>query len=555
MLGLFLIFPLVVFADEPKVLTLETSVEGTTVNYSGTMESGSHAVMCKLYDSTDKLVNMKSVAVNESAFEGTFVVQSVGEYTVSCANYDGGKIKGASANVETALPSTVKIEFNTNGGDSMEDIEVARGTTVQEPQRPTKEGWDFGGWYADQTLTTPFNFPVDLTENALVYVKWVEPTYVIHTIFLNESGSYQIDFAAIDELNTGILGEPVNSSQVYNIPVGEEMILSANPVDGMHVKGWFITHEYDTDGHGTMGWAEDQLLSDSTSYRYTPEGDMYLLLVFEEGEPEVGPEEPETHTIRFNTNGGEAMQDMVVPHNDHVQIPDPQREGWNFAGWYEDATFARPFDAEHTAITDDLWLYAKWDEIVEENNDVSYTVPGEGGYEATFLEEPDHVFSLMVTDIMQLTDEELAAFNITREAYNAVEEALADKVKNDGKLLAFYDITIEDENEEPIGEKEVIIKIPLTPEMKKYNTFKLIYVDIDNELNITVERKIALDVKGDYLVGKLPHLSNYVLVGSVTNNPKTLDNIYVWVITLLISMVGLVYGTISMKKTKTKKAK
>ena len=33
-----------------------------------------------------------------------------------------------------------------------------------------------------------------------------------------------------------------------------------------------------------------------------------------------------------------------------------------------------------------------------------------------------------------------------------------------------------------------------------------------------------------------------------TNNPKTLDNIYVWIITLIISIIGLSFGVFKAKK-------
>ena len=47
---ILLVFPLVVLAEDPKVLTLESEADGSTLTFNGTVEAGSHAVMCKLYD-------------------------------------------------------------------------------------------------------------------------------------------------------------------------------------------------------------------------------------------------------------------------------------------------------------------------------------------------------------------------------------------------------------------------------------------------------------------------------------------------------------------------
>ena len=100
LLVLLLVFP--VFVDaKPKVNTLEVKVDGSKINYSGTMEDGSYAVMCKLY-SEDTELDMLSSEVSENKFEGDFTVAKNGTYMVYCANYEGGDIKSAEAVVSDA---------------------------------------------------------------------------------------------------------------------------------------------------------------------------------------------------------------------------------------------------------------------------------------------------------------------------------------------------------------------------------------------------------------------------------------------------------------------
>ena len=69
------------------------------------------------------------------------------------------------------------IKFNTNGGNSISDVIFNEGTTATRPDNPVKENAVFVGWYADEALTTPFNFTADsskLTENITLYAKWKE---------------------------------------------------------------------------------------------------------------------------------------------------------------------------------------------------------------------------------------------------------------------------------------------------------------------------------------------------------------------------------------------
>ena len=94
LISLLLIIPFSVYAaTTPRVLTLTAKSSGTTINYEGTIEEGSHAVMCKLYNSDNQEIDLLSSAVDNKAFEGSFENVEKGKYTVACANYEGGEIK------------------------------------------------------------------------------------------------------------------------------------------------------------------------------------------------------------------------------------------------------------------------------------------------------------------------------------------------------------------------------------------------------------------------------------------------------------------------------
>ncbi len=71
-------------------------------------------------------------------------------------------------------------------------------------------------------------------------------------------------------------------------------------------------------------------------------------------------------TVSFNTNGGSAVQSVTVTNGNTVSAPDnPTREGYEFAGWYADEEFAKPFGFGITLITDDTVIYAKWTEAAQ----------------------------------------------------------------------------------------------------------------------------------------------------------------------------------------------
>ncbi|MDR2853746.1 MAG: InlB B-repeat-containing protein, partial [Prevotellaceae bacterium] len=49
---------------------------------------------------------------------------------------------------------------------------------VVAPVAPTKDDFEFAGWYTDAELTIPATFPVTVTTNTVFYAKWQIPTGV-----------------------------------------------------------------------------------------------------------------------------------------------------------------------------------------------------------------------------------------------------------------------------------------------------------------------------------------------------------------------------------------
>ena len=139
-IGLFLcallILPLCTLAAEnPAVKELNTKADGATISYNGTMEDGSFAVMCKLYNSKDEEIDLLSSAVDNNKFEGEFTVSVADTYTLACANYEGGEIKKVEVLVDKLIDKTTddKIEdakANPKTGDNYTLLTIILGTSI-----------------------------------------------------------------------------------------------------------------------------------------------------------------------------------------------------------------------------------------------------------------------------------------------------------------------------------------------------------------------------------------------------------------------------------------
>lgn len=71
-------------------------------------------------------------------------------------------------------PDPVTISFETNGGSTIQEIQID--DDFQMPANPTKYGYVFDGWYIDQNLTTKFDETKikQYTKSFVVFAKWAD---------------------------------------------------------------------------------------------------------------------------------------------------------------------------------------------------------------------------------------------------------------------------------------------------------------------------------------------------------------------------------------------
>ena len=161
------------------------------------------------------------------------------------------------------------VTFESNGGSNVESKQTVG--YVARPTDPTKDNYEFAGWYTDAELTNEFNFNDKIDENITLYAKWVTPE----------------------------------------------------------------TQPEDNPGEAT--------------------GD------------NPGSQATVTYTVKFESNGGSIVSDKTTVDGMITAPTNPEREHYNFEGWYQDVELTIPFDF-NSNITSNITLYAKWNHV----DDVTY---------------------------------------------------------------------------------------------------------------------------------------------------------------------------------------
>jgi uncharacterized repeat protein (TIGR02543 family) len=120
-------------------------------------------------------------------------------------------------------PNSYSITFDSNGGSPVNEIITDGKSEIQMPQNPTREGYDFLGWfYDDITFLNPFstNSLIDnpISDNLTIYANW-------------DALTFTITFNAMN-------GSPISQ---HELKTDEKIIFPDNPSKpGFTFGGWFL---------------------------------------------------------------------------------------------------------------------------------------------------------------------------------------------------------------------------------------------------------------------------------------------------------------------------
>ena len=89
---------------------------------------------------------------------------------VSCSGAGAG---GGGDNPDNPNGSdyTVTLDYNYIGGIKTATV-VSSGEILSRPKTPTRNGYDFSGWYLDKDCTEEYDFQDSVVQNFTLYAKW-----------------------------------------------------------------------------------------------------------------------------------------------------------------------------------------------------------------------------------------------------------------------------------------------------------------------------------------------------------------------------------------------
>ena len=77
------------------------------------------------------------------------------------------------------MPIYHTVDFNSNGGTAVSQVEVLKDSTFEKPADPTKVGYVFDGWYLGEE---EYSFSNPVNANITLDAKWAPATDTAYTV-------------------------------------------------------------------------------------------------------------------------------------------------------------------------------------------------------------------------------------------------------------------------------------------------------------------------------------------------------------------------------------
>ena len=256
-----------------------------------------------------------------------------------------------------------------------------------EPEKPTKDGYEFEGWYKEDG--TKYDFNLTVTGDITLEAKWTLSKY---DVYLNT--------------NSGT----INSGNITEYTYGQGATL---PTD--------VTRP----GHTFAGWYDDESFSGSpvTEISKTDTGIKKYWAKWD----------AKTYTVKFDTDGGSSISDKTgVKWTDTVLdgITAPTKDGWEFDGWkcgntiVEASTKYSELAANDTITS--VTLVAQWKDIIAPTGEISIGTNKWNGFLNTIT------FGLFFKDMQTVT---ISASDNSGEDVT-IEYLLSDKALSETELAS-----------------------------------------------------------------------------------------------------------------------
>ena len=266
---------------------------------------------------------------------------------------------------ETILEFTVKFE---NVDDTeYTDLIVNRGEKLAKPNDPVKEGYEFVGWFTDETCVNVYDFESVVTQDLILYAKF--EVIKLQVVFKDKDGNVlseqEVEYGkdasepdipeiegyefiswdnSFENVKNNIEINAIYDLLKFNVTIETstgEVIQVIEVEYGTKLED--IT-PLDIDGYTFVGWSEEDVVVKS---------DMTLVALYE----------AITYSIKYKDGNDELnLEPNAYKYGEIAYLPDYSKDGKFFAGWFDSETNEKVVSYSYNE-TGNKEVYAKWEDL------------------------------------------------------------------------------------------------------------------------------------------------------------------------------------------------
>ena len=298
----------------------------------------------------------------------------------------------------TRTLNSYTITFHSNGWSTVDPQTKEYWTIWDKPENPTRDGYDFNGWYSNSGLTIEYHFTEVIEWNVDLYAKWSPITYTITYEYNNGTGSNPETYQIITSEFT--LNNPTRIGYTFIWWSGTNLVGSWNKTVTISVwSTWNREYEANWEAnkynvtYKANGW-EGEDVKDEAIYdaKYVFTGSKFTRIGYRFVEWNTKSDgtgtwytewfsgiwktttwvnlyaqwTAETYTVTFDANEWEVVWDNtkeVSYDGEYGELLTATRLWYTFTGWYTEDTVGEKVESEtRVSIASDHTLYAHWDE-------------------------------------------------------------------------------------------------------------------------------------------------------------------------------------------------
>lgn len=286
-----------------------------------------------VFDNADEKFKFGNDSSVTTATVNLYAVWNESTYGVEYKNVLGG--------VTNSNPTEYKKTVTANTPIELADLE--------------KEGYSFDGWYAtdDNDGITPTVKVENIDENAAydpwkLYAVW---SYKLKDAVVEGRVGEEITPLTLELADESITDAEFSLADGSVLPDGitlEDGVISGTPTEKGNSSVKLNVTATRADGITVQG---PTVTFDIAKRRSSGGG----------GTP--------SYTVKFDTDGAEAIEPQRVKRNNTVTEPEaPVKDEYEFAGWFKDKAFENEYDFSSRVINE-FTLYAKWVDTASDNGD------------------------------------------------------------------------------------------------------------------------------------------------------------------------------------------